>query len=60
MYSRLGHVGQKWYWNTYLHHVAFIDIYMGHSTEKGNFLSGDLGVRYLGFVGICEHIYLCQ
>ena len=34
--------------------------YLGHSTEKGNFLSGGLGVRYLGFVGICEHIYQCQ
>ena len=34
--------------------------YVGHSTEKGNFVSGGLGVRYLGFVGICEHTYPCQ
>ena len=33
---------------------------MGHSTEKGNFVSGGLGVRYLGFVGIYEHRYPCQ
>ena len=34
VYSRLGHVGQKWYWNTYLHHVAFIYIYISNKNAR--------------------------